>query len=105
MLKGLKGFERKEIALHMKPGAAPDKVLFTYDDDDQELDMTLLYTDYKACAIVDLPFKGRKECLMWVLYAIKDAVPVHCVEHYDESCEVKIPSYDRDTCSQIPDEL
>ncbi|KAH8009666.1 hypothetical protein HPB51_018963 [Rhipicephalus microplus] len=61
-LKGLNGKEKREITFHFKPGPTPDQAIFTLDDTDgTEHLLKTLYTDYHACALLQLPYAGREE--------------------------------------------
>ncbi|XP_037285551.2 uncharacterized protein LOC119178449 [Rhipicephalus microplus] len=103
-LKGLNGKEKREITFHFKPGPTPDQAIFTLDDTDgTEHLLKTLYTDYHACALLQLPYAGREECMLWVTEESKSNVPETCVDQFRQHCGVEVVAYDEDTCSQLED--
>ncbi|XP_037510178.1 uncharacterized protein LOC119386959 [Rhipicephalus sanguineus] len=104
MLGGLNGKEKKEIIFHFKPGPTPDQAIFTMDGTDgTEQLLKTVYTDYAACALLQLPYGGREECMLWVTNESKNEVPQTCVDQFRQHCDVEVVAYDEDTCSQLED--
>ncbi|KAL1439526.1 hypothetical protein MTO96_001291 [Rhipicephalus appendiculatus] len=101
ILKGLNGHEKKVIPFHVRPSNSSHEVVINFDDDDRDRTLTVLYTDYKACAVFEMPLLGKEECMLVVTREAKDDVPQNCFEHYDTNCDNKVTSYNPDVCSQV----
>ncbi|XP_077554179.1 uncharacterized protein LOC144169054 [Haemaphysalis longicornis] len=98
MLKGLNGKERRNATLHMFAGQAQDESQFTWDDESTVNVAHFIYTDYKDCVVVDIPFNNIQQCMLWVTNEVKHNIPQHCVEHYDDICPDPIWKFDRESC-------
>nr|XP_037285506.1 uncharacterized protein LOC119178410 isoform X1 [Rhipicephalus microplus] len=105
ILKGLNGHEKKNIPFHVRPSNSSHEVLLNFDDDNRDRILTVLYTDYKDCVVLEMPLLGKEECMLVVTREVKDAVPQHCFEHYDSNCYNKVTTYDPDVCSQVEDDF
>ncbi|KAH6929129.1 hypothetical protein HPB50_023839 [Hyalomma asiaticum] len=55
------------------------------------------YTDYKDCAILEMPHYGD-QCTLWVSEAVRDSIPEVCVEQYNDICGEGAPIYDQEMC-------
>ncbi|XP_077558081.1 uncharacterized protein LOC144173604 [Haemaphysalis longicornis] len=107
-LKGLNGHERKHIGFNVKAGASPDKPVYTLDDPDSpEMIANFIYTDYDNCTVLEIPYEGRLECILWVVEGIEKNIPQHCADYFDDICDVNIKrtAYDEETCSGLSDDL
>ncbi|KAL1484800.1 hypothetical protein MTO96_032392 [Rhipicephalus appendiculatus] len=92
MFKGHGGTEKKDVALHLRAGDTPDKVIFTLDD------------DYKSCVIVDIEYNGR-QCQLWVAGKYKYNIPQHCLEQLEDLCDVAVEVYSPELCKNDKDSL
>ncbi|KAL1439530.1 hypothetical protein MTO96_001295 [Rhipicephalus appendiculatus] len=100
ILKGLNGNTPENITLHVKPGATPDTFsLTTGNDNANEQTADFLYTDYKDCLVVNIPYKNTEQCMLWVADARKDDIPQSCVDYYEDNCDTEKTAYVKDVCS------
>lgn len=100
LLKGLGVHQPRNLTYHVKPGPTPDVTLFTVDDDyDNVQESHFHYTDYKNCAILDFPFEGRPECLMWTTKDTLGDVPEECIRQYKDACGDAVKPYDEESCA------
>ncbi|KAH7962458.1 hypothetical protein HPB52_016211 [Rhipicephalus sanguineus] len=60
---------------------------------------TYHYSDYKNCIVMEMPYHGDDECVLWVSEKAIDDVPQACQDHYEDNCEDAKLSYDKDSCS------
>ncbi|XP_077515169.1 uncharacterized protein LOC144125557 isoform X2 [Amblyomma americanum] len=105
ILPGPNGKEKKNVTLHIRAGSAPNKPVFTVGDGGApEQAANFIYADYKTCSVFELPFDGVQECMLWTSKESKDDVPQHCVEQFEDNCDLKNAAYDKDTCSQFEDD-
>ncbi|XP_077560760.1 uncharacterized protein LOC144175577 [Haemaphysalis longicornis] len=107
-LKGLNGHEKKHLVIHLEPGASLNEAVYTDDDPNSpERILNFIYTDYDNCTIFEIPYEGRLECMLWVVEGIQDNVPQHCIDYYDDICDVSVKNnaYDGETCSGLSDDL
>ncbi|KAK8786600.1 hypothetical protein V5799_023625 [Amblyomma americanum] len=101
-LMGKNGHSRKNMTLHLRPGATPDKAVFTVDDSDGPWETAeFVYSDYQDCNIVDLPYEGTEQCIMWVSDEVKDDVPQECKDQFEYLCEIEVMAYDKDSCNAV----
>ncbi|XP_049517580.1 uncharacterized protein LOC125943157 [Dermacentor silvarum] len=106
ILKGLHGKEKTRVTFHLKPGPTPDLAVFTLDNaDGPEQIVKLLYTDYDACALLEIPYGGKEECMLWGTSESKNNAPQSCVDQFRQHCGTEVVAYDEDTCSQVDDDL
>ncbi|KAH8009663.1 hypothetical protein HPB51_018960 [Rhipicephalus microplus] len=96
ILKGLNGMKPENLTFHLKPGATADTSVFTMDNDNTEQTLDFLYTDYKDCLVVKIPYKGEEQCMLWVADARKDDIPQSCVDYYEDNCDAEKTSYLKD---------
>ncbi|XP_077554178.1 uncharacterized protein LOC144169052 [Haemaphysalis longicornis] len=100
MFKGHNGHDRKNITLHIHSGLSPDKPVFSMNDDTTLYTADLIYTDYKDCVIMDFPFKGLEECMMWITKDLLYSIPQHCLEQFDDICPAQTWIFDQETCGE-----
>ncbi|KAK8767742.1 hypothetical protein V5799_005477 [Amblyomma americanum] len=60
-----------------------------------------IYSDYKNCTIVDLPYEGTEQCIMFVPQEVKDDVSQECKEQFEHFCEMEVMAYDKESCSAV----
>ncbi|XP_049517582.1 uncharacterized protein LOC119441791 [Dermacentor silvarum] len=102
VLKGLKGHVKKNITFHFQEGDAPDKAFFTVDDaDGQKVETRAIYADYQTCAVLEMPYNGYPQCILWATDEVKDNVPSKCTEQFRNNCDVEFTAYDKELCSQV----
>nr|XP_037281020.1 uncharacterized protein LOC119174282 isoform X2 [Rhipicephalus microplus] len=77
MFKGGNGRTRKNVALHLSAGDAPDRAVFTLDD----------------------------ECQLWVSKEVEDDVPQHCLDHLEDICDVTEEEYSKELCQNQVDDI
>ncbi|XP_077538608.1 uncharacterized protein LOC144151431 [Haemaphysalis longicornis] len=92
------GQERYILSLHHTAGDTPDAAPFTVNDGDTVYDGYVVYTDYKDCAVTEVPFWNNEQCTLWVSEALKDLVPTHCLRQFHDICGVAVPLRDSDLC-------
>ncbi|XP_077486800.1 uncharacterized protein LOC144098143 [Amblyomma americanum] len=105
MFKGHHGTKKKNVVIHLSAGDTPDKVIFTLNDDfKQSWVAHFVYTDYKDCVIVEIPYDGD-QCQLWVSKRVKDNVPQHCLNHLEDICDVSVKEYSKESCENYKDDL
>ncbi|XP_037285386.2 uncharacterized protein LOC119178295 isoform X1 [Rhipicephalus microplus] len=105
MFKGHGGTKKKDIALHLRAGDAPDKVIFTLDDDaDNFYPAHFVYTDYRSCVIVNIDYQGM-QCQLWVAAKYKYDISQHCLEQLEDICDVAVEAYSPELCKDDKDSL
>uniref|UniRef100_A0A023GDM8 Putative lipocalin-2 1 n=1 Tax=Amblyomma triste TaxID=251400 RepID=A0A023GDM8_AMBTT len=102
ILSGLNGEEKNNITFHLKPGPSPDKPAFTLGNGGgPEQIANFVFADYQSCAVIQLPYGGGQECMLWVTNETKDNYPQYCVDQYEDNCGGQKIAYDENTCSQL----
>uniref|UniRef100_A0A131YRI9 Lipocalin n=1 Tax=Rhipicephalus appendiculatus TaxID=34631 RepID=A0A131YRI9_RHIAP len=97
-LVGDDGKGRKYIPFYHSPGSTPDETRFSIGSKNRpRATGHFLYTDYKNCAILELPYHGD-QCTLWVSKAARDSIPDVCMEHYADVCGDGAPIYDKEMC-------
>ncbi|XP_075550524.1 uncharacterized protein LOC142584267 [Dermacentor variabilis] len=105
MFKGHNGSERKNVALHLSAGDAPDRVVFTLNNDTEHTMVAhFVYTDYKNCVVVEIPYDGD-QCQLWVSKEVEDNIPQHCLDHLEDICDVSKEEYSKELCQNEVDDL
>ncbi|XP_037578997.1 uncharacterized protein LOC119461703 [Dermacentor silvarum] len=90
--------KRKHVEFHHTTGATPDATNFTVGTDSDEMEVAYVtWSDYKDCAITEVPHYGD-QCTLWVSKAVEDLVPVYCLEQFHDICGVMVPLHDSDLC-------
>lgn len=98
LFKGHHGTEKKNVSLHITPGATPDKITFYLDNHtEQKFEAQYFYTDYKTCTIVKGPYEGDR-CLLLVSRDMAEDVPEHCVANFADICGVAANLYSKELC-------
>ncbi|XP_077486799.1 uncharacterized protein LOC144098142 [Amblyomma americanum] len=105
MFKGHHGTKKKNVVIHLSAGDTPDKVIFTLNDDSiQRWEAHFVYTDYKNCAIVEIPYNGE-QCQLWVSKRVKENVPQHCLDQLKDICDISVEEYSKESCENYTDAL
>ncbi|KAK8779742.1 hypothetical protein V5799_018917 [Amblyomma americanum] len=105
MFKGHGGSQKKNVALNLSAGDSPDKVVFTLSDKPGQTWVAhFVYTDYKDCAIVDIPYDGQN-CQLWVSKRVVNNVPQHCLDQLHDICDVSVEEYSKELCQNDKDDL
>ncbi|XP_065301914.1 uncharacterized protein [Dermacentor albipictus] len=96
------GSGRKYVPFHFTEGDTPDTVQFTItaDGDDDTGTAKFVYTDYKNCAILEVPHFGD-QCTLWVTEDVQDSIPEHCLEQFADICGNGISVHDADKCKGV----
>ncbi|XP_077512305.1 uncharacterized protein LOC144123330 isoform X1 [Amblyomma americanum] len=93
---------RKNMTLHLRQGATPDKPVCTVNASSGPWEICeFIYSDYKNCTIVDLPYEGTEQCIMFVPQEVKDDVSQECKEQFEHFCEMEVMAYDKESCSAV----
>ncbi|XP_077538658.1 uncharacterized protein LOC144151478 [Haemaphysalis longicornis] len=92
------GQERELVSLHHTAGVTPDAAPFTINDDDTAFIAYVRYSDYKDCAVTEVPLRNVDQCTLWVSEEYKDLVPTHCLRQFHDICGVAVPVRDSDLC-------
>ncbi|KAL1439533.1 hypothetical protein MTO96_001298 [Rhipicephalus appendiculatus] len=102
LFKGIGGNEPRNISFHIKPGRTSDATSFTIDDDsDFVQDAHFHYTNYQNCAVMEQPFRGVHECVLWTTSDTFAEVPEDCMLEYKNSCKDATKAYDEDSCAEL----
>ncbi|XP_075538243.1 uncharacterized protein LOC142572779 [Dermacentor variabilis] len=102
LLKGLNGHVKTNITVHFEKGDAPDKAFVTIDDDDgPQQEARAIYADFQTCAVMEIPYNGNPQCMLWTTDEVKDNVPDKCTEQFRKNCDVEVVAYDKESCSQV----
>uniref|UniRef100_A0A023GD09 Putative lipocalin-2 1 n=1 Tax=Amblyomma triste TaxID=251400 RepID=A0A023GD09_AMBTT len=97
-LNGGEGNKRKHVAFHHTAGATPDATNFTVGKDSDKVEVAhFRYTDYKDCAIVEVPHFGD-ECVLFVSQEKENDVPASCMEQFSDICGEAISLRDKHVC-------
>ncbi|KAH6926775.1 hypothetical protein HPB50_022160 [Hyalomma asiaticum] len=98
-LRDDQGKVKKNVSFDIEEGNEIDQVTY-YVDNDRTRPYTAYYnyTDYQNCMIIIVPYNGHDHCMMWVKRAVAHDVPQHCVDRYEENCDVRVTTYDNDLC-------
>ncbi|KAL1473016.1 hypothetical protein MTO96_038994, partial [Rhipicephalus appendiculatus] len=92
----------RNITVHFKKGETPDKALVAIDDDaDWKQESRLIYADNKNCAVLEIPYNGNTQCMLWTSEDAKDNVPSKCTEEFRKNCAKEVISYDKESCNQV----
>ncbi|XP_077540112.1 uncharacterized protein LOC144152640 [Haemaphysalis longicornis] len=89
--------KRQLVPFHHTPGDTPDTTRFTVGSDSTVRVGRFDYTDYKNCAILEIPYFGY-QCTLWVAENVKDSIPEECIIHYYDICGGGFPIYAKDIC-------
>ncbi|KAL3245338.1 hypothetical protein MRX96_047001 [Rhipicephalus microplus] len=102
LFKGLGGREPRNISFHIKPGRTPDRTQFTVDDDyDFVQHARFQYTNYENCAVMEQPFRGVRECVLWTTQDTFHEMPEDCMLEYRKSCKNAAKPYDEKSCAEF----
>uniref|UniRef100_A0A023G999 Putative lipocalin-5 1 n=1 Tax=Amblyomma triste TaxID=251400 RepID=A0A023G999_AMBTT len=104
MFKGHGGTKRRNVVLSLSAGDAPDKVVLKLSDKPGQTWMAhFIYTDYKDCVIVDIPYDGQN-CQLWVSKRVKNDVPQYCLDQLHDICDVSVEEYSQELCQNETDD-
>ncbi|KAL1442794.1 hypothetical protein MTO96_030626, partial [Rhipicephalus appendiculatus] len=102
ILKNMNGHESHNISFLVGPGPAPNQFLVKDKDSDEPVQIgTYDYSDYKNCIIMEMPYHGSDECVLWVSENVIDDIPQHCLDHYEDNCEDAKLAYDKGSCTMM----
>ncbi|KAL1458845.1 hypothetical protein MTO96_027656 [Rhipicephalus appendiculatus] len=102
LLAGLNGHVKQNITFNLREGASPDKPVYTPEDGDgNDKVANFIYTDYKTCTVLEIPYKNEQECILWLTREALNDVPQNCVDHFEDNCDMKNPAYDEESCSSV----
>uniref|UniRef100_A0A6G5A4I4 Putative lipocalin 35 lipocalin n=1 Tax=Rhipicephalus microplus TaxID=6941 RepID=A0A6G5A4I4_RHIMP len=89
----------RNVTFDIQAGNAPDQTTYFIDNDrTRPYTAYYNYTDYETCMVMIVPYNNHDHCLLWVKPAVTHAVPRHCLDNYEETCDVRVPQYDNDLC-------
>ncbi|KAK8779794.1 hypothetical protein V5799_018866 [Amblyomma americanum] len=93
----------RNITFDIEGGEIPDQVTYFVDNDRTRPHTAYYnYTDYRNCMVMIVPYSNHDHCLLWVTRSVVSNVPQHCLDNYEETCEVRIPQYENDLCGDDP---
>ncbi|KAH7966885.1 hypothetical protein HPB49_020267 [Dermacentor silvarum] len=102
LLPSLNGRQAENHTNYLKEGPTPDKPVFIADDGaDGEQTANFLYTNYKNCVVVDIPFKKRRSCGLWVSPDAVHSFPHECTDQFEDSCDMTVSVFDDETCEGV----
>ncbi|XP_077520991.1 uncharacterized protein LOC144132453 [Amblyomma americanum] len=103
-LKAHSGHRRKDVPFDISFGGTPGQGTFVVNNDTANAHTAYYrYSDYRTCAITQSPYDGSDHCTLWVKKNFKHNVPRHCLDKYEETCDVRVPLIDRDLCKDEDD--
>ncbi|KAH7965740.1 hypothetical protein HPB49_010306 [Dermacentor silvarum] len=106
LLPSLNGRQAENLTYHLKEGPTPDKPVLTVDDGaDGEKTANFIYTNYKNCVVVDIPFKKKRSCGLWVTKDAVHSVPQECVDQFEDNCDMEVAVFDDETCKGVLDNI
>ncbi|KAL1477306.1 hypothetical protein MTO96_035836 [Rhipicephalus appendiculatus] len=89
----------KNVTFDIEEGNSSDQVICYVDGDrSRPVIAYYKYTDYDNCTIITGPYSGHDHCMLWVKREVAHSVPKHCLDKYEENCDVRVPTYDNDLC-------
>ncbi|XP_037280330.2 uncharacterized protein LOC119173637 [Rhipicephalus microplus] len=89
--------KRKHVGFHHTAGATPDATNFTVGKSTNMEVAYIVWSDYKDCAITDVPHFAE-QCTLWVSKVVEDLVPLYCLKQFHDVCGVVVPLHDSDLC-------
>ncbi|KAL3245333.1 hypothetical protein MRX96_046998 [Rhipicephalus microplus] len=102
LLAGLNDHVKKNVTFNLREGLSPDKPIYTPEDGDgSDKVANFIYTDYKTCTVLEIPYKNEQECILWVTQEALNNVPQNCVDHFEDNCDVDNPVYDQESCAAV----
>nr|XP_037285592.1 uncharacterized protein LOC119178485 [Rhipicephalus microplus] len=102
LFKGLGGNQPRNITIHATPGPTPETDRFKIDDDyDFVQEGQFYYTNYKNCVVMEHPYEGVRECLLWTMTKTFHDIPDDCMTVYKNTCKDAMKPYDKESCSEI----
>ncbi|KAH7946659.1 hypothetical protein HPB52_003093 [Rhipicephalus sanguineus] len=58
------------------------------------------YTDYKTCAVLEMPHFGD-QCTLWVNEGVQDSIPEKCLEQFGDICGNGVTHHDAEMCKDV----
>uniref|UniRef100_A0A034WXV7 Lipocalin 2 n=1 Tax=Rhipicephalus microplus TaxID=6941 RepID=A0A034WXV7_RHIMP len=102
LLPGVNGHERRNVTFDLREGPSPDKTVFTPEDGDgSEQIANFIYSDNERCTVLEIPYKNVQECILWMNPKDLKAVPQHCLDYYEDNCDMQNPAYDEESCGPL----
>lgn len=102
LFKGVGGNQPRNVTFHITHGSTPDTNRFTLDDDyDFVQEARFYYTNYQNCAIMEHPFAGLQECILWTTIDSFHDIPENCMLEYKNTCKDAAKPYDEESCSEF----
>nr|XP_037285192.1 uncharacterized protein LOC119178133 [Rhipicephalus microplus] len=102
LLPGVNGHERRNVTFDLREGPSPDKTVFTPEDGDgSEQIANFIYSDNEHCTVLEIPYKNVQECILWMNPKDLKAVPQHCLDYYEDNCDMQNPAYDEESCGPL----
>ncbi|KAK8770483.1 hypothetical protein V5799_013052 [Amblyomma americanum] len=99
-LKGHGGTKRRNVTFDITPGNVTDQTTYYVDGDNTRLHTGYHhYTDYRNCMVMTIRYRNHDHCLLWVKRSVVHSIPQDCVENYEAVCEVRVPTFDNELCS------
>ncbi|XP_065282486.1 uncharacterized protein [Dermacentor albipictus] len=100
LLNAVNGHKARNISFYVRGSDTPGEFLFKDKNADGPLQSgTYLYSDYKDCLILEMPYGSSQECMMWISWEVKDQPPQDCTDQYQDKCEIGKLAFDDATCS------
>uniref|UniRef100_G3MSI2 Lipocalin n=1 Tax=Amblyomma maculatum TaxID=34609 RepID=G3MSI2_AMBMU len=89
-LKAHSGHPRKDVSFDISFGETPGQGTFVLNNDTANPHTAYYrYSDYRTCAVTESPYDGSDHCTLWVKKNVKHNVPRHCLDKYEETCDVR----------------
>ncbi|XP_077537130.1 uncharacterized protein LOC144149443 [Haemaphysalis longicornis] len=97
--KGHGGTAKKKLTFDIKFGNVSDQPTFFINKDyTRSFTAYYNYSDYENCLLAVIPTHDHEHCILWVKRSVAHAIPQNCLDHYEETCDVRVPQFDNDLC-------
>ncbi|KAL1425237.1 hypothetical protein MTO96_019388 [Rhipicephalus appendiculatus] len=92
------GSNKDTFVVEYHPGPTKDSVVAFVNNDKKHSRLVKFdYTNNKNCVVANFPYKGEV-CILWVPKADVSSIPQECVDQFEDICDAKVPSYQKDLC-------
>ncbi|XP_075535403.1 uncharacterized protein LOC142570994 [Dermacentor variabilis] len=106
LVPSLNGRPPENHTNYFKEGSTPDKPVFVTDDGaDGEKTANFVYTNYENCVVVDIGFKEKQSCGLWVTSNAVHSFPQECVDHFEDNCDMTVSVFDEESCKGVLDNI
>uniref|UniRef100_A0A131Z3C8 Lipocalin n=1 Tax=Rhipicephalus appendiculatus TaxID=34631 RepID=A0A131Z3C8_RHIAP len=98
------GHQRRDVVFDVDFSETPGEgTFFVNNDKTRPFRAIYKYSDYTTCAVISFPYGEKDHCTMWMKRARVHNVPQHCLDKYEEICDIGVHLVDRDICRDDDD--